>query len=155
THHKTSPDCGATGPIAYEKGKAYSVNTIGGKVVDWRFGLHELPTGCKECQRHIDAAKQTAEDVPFRTAWGSRSTPPADRSAEGGSMPHYPGDVRAAFLAQLRDAEDGEGLGPEAGDLVEDSSGQQYFVESVDPYMPTLHALDRRGIVRELARSDV
>src|SRR5215813_2839416 len=86
THHKSSPDCGATGPIAYEKGKAYSVNTIGGKVVDWRFGLHELPTGCKECQRHIDAAKQTAEDTPFRDAWGSRSTPPADIITEGGHV---------------------------------------------------------------------
>src|SRR5262249_39014233 len=93
--------------------------------------------------------------------WGTKPEPkpePAKESIdEGGPMSkHYPGDVRAAFLAQLqRQGADDEGLGPEPGDLVEDSSGQHYFVESVDPYMPTLYALDRQGIVRELARSDV
>lgn len=56
-HLRTTPDCGAVGPIVYEKGKAWSVNA---KVVDWRFELDYLPKGC---DRHIQAAKEANEST--------------------------------------------------------------------------------------------
>ena len=63
-HKNTEPHCGAVGPIAYTNGEAWSVNVYplaSGpekyKVMDWRFDLKYVP-GCKECERHMAAAKE-------------------------------------------------------------------------------------------------
>lgn len=59
THGNTNPYCGAVGPIAYTpNGQAWSVNTIDGEIMDWRFELTALHHGCKECERHIAAAAE-------------------------------------------------------------------------------------------------
>lgn len=50
THRNTVPHCGAAGPIALVDGIAWSVNAYGGGVVDWRFKLTDLPTGCPVCE---------------------------------------------------------------------------------------------------------
>jgi hypothetical protein len=58
-HKNTEPYCGSVGPIAYDKGRAYSVNTIKGEVSDWRYDLKYSPRGCKECERHmVEALKE-------------------------------------------------------------------------------------------------
>jgi len=67
-HKSTTPNCGSVGPIAYDKGVAWSVNvypTGSGpdkyKVTDWRYELtwsRERPHRCAECERHIVAAEQ-------------------------------------------------------------------------------------------------
>ena len=64
THRNTEPHCGAVGPIVYIHGEAWSVNVIKGEVADWRFSLKELGRDwCKECERHITAAKAWANDT--------------------------------------------------------------------------------------------
>ena len=61
-HGSTVPYCGAVGPIAYRDGEAWSVNAIMNgdeiRVMDWRFELRYLPNGCKECERHMNDAKE-------------------------------------------------------------------------------------------------
>lgn len=58
THVNSEPYCGAVGPIAYDKGKAWSVNTIFNEVMDWRFTLDSTQHRCEECRRHVAAAKE-------------------------------------------------------------------------------------------------
>jgi len=53
-HPNTKPHCGSAGPILYADGKAWSVNTIGNEVVDWRYELDQR--SCPECARHVQAA---------------------------------------------------------------------------------------------------
>jgi hypothetical protein len=59
THERTTPHCGAVGPIAYAPdGTAWSVNTFKGEIMDWRFDLKYVNSGCPECARHMAAAKE-------------------------------------------------------------------------------------------------
>lgn len=58
THKNTTPHCGAVGPIVYENGQAWSVNTFKNEVMDWRFDLKYVLKGCPECERHMKAAQE-------------------------------------------------------------------------------------------------
>lgn len=56
-HHNTKNHCGATGPICYKDGDAWSVNVIGDEPCDWRYKLQPRDSKCPECDRHMRIAR--------------------------------------------------------------------------------------------------